>query len=223
MINIRDQGQIFRVDVDTIERIDAAGDYMCIQTGDNTLILRETMKDLEKRLDPRRFQRVHRSTIVNLDLVRQVKPHTNGECFLVLDFRGAGEGQPVVPGRGGEVRSLGFSGGGSNGAHYRTWRHFLQGRRYSQDSCLVSGNLGIGGEWGAMFPFKKDDPEGFSLFTQFKSDSDYFGPSEKPFMVNLRVDDLDAFVADLEAKGIEILGRQDEDYGRFAWIMDPMA
>ena len=85
MINIKDQGQIFRVDVDSIERIDAAGDYMCIQTGDNTLILRETMKDLEKRLDPRRFQRVHRSTIVNLDLVRQVKPHTNGECFLVLD------------------------------------------------------------------------------------------------------------------------------------------
>ena len=85
MINIKDQGQIFRVDVDTIERIDAAGDYMCIQTGENTLILRETMKDLEKRLDPRRFQRVHRSTIVNLDQVRQVKPHTNGECFLVLE------------------------------------------------------------------------------------------------------------------------------------------
>jgi len=85
LINIKDRGQIFRVDVDKIERIDAAGDYMCIYTGDNTLILRETMKDLEKRLDPRRFQRVHRSTIVNLDLVRQVKPHTNGECFLVLD------------------------------------------------------------------------------------------------------------------------------------------
>jgi two-component system LytT family response regulator len=85
MINIKDRGQIFRVDVDTIERIDAAGDYMCIYTGDNTLILRETMKDLDKRLDPRRFQRVHRSTIVNLDLVKQVKPHTNGECFLVLN------------------------------------------------------------------------------------------------------------------------------------------
>ena len=85
LINIKDRGQIFRVDVDTIERIDAAGDYMCIYTGDNTLILRETMKDLEKRLDPRRFQRIHRSTIVNLDLVKQVKPHTNGECFLVLD------------------------------------------------------------------------------------------------------------------------------------------
>jgi two-component system LytT family response regulator len=84
MINIKDRGQIFRVDVDSIEKIDAAGDYMCIYTADNTLILRETMKDLEKRLDPRRFQRVHRSTIVNLDQVKQVKPHTNGECFLVL-------------------------------------------------------------------------------------------------------------------------------------------
>ena len=85
LINIKDRGQIFRVEVETIEHIEAAGDYMCIYTGDNSLILRETMKDLERRLDPRKFQRVHRSTIVNLDQVRQVKPHTNGECFLVLD------------------------------------------------------------------------------------------------------------------------------------------
>ena len=85
LINIKDRGQIFRVDVESIERIDAAGDYMCIHTAANSLILRETMKDLEKRLDPRTFQRVHRSTIVNLDQVRQVKPHTNGECFLVLE------------------------------------------------------------------------------------------------------------------------------------------
>ena len=85
LINVKDRDQIFRVDVESIERIDAAGDYMCIYTADNSLILRETMKDLEKRLDPRTFQRVHRSTIVNLDQVRQVKPHTNGECFLVLE------------------------------------------------------------------------------------------------------------------------------------------
>jgi len=57
--------------------------------------------------------------------------------------------------------------------------------------------LGIGGEWGAMFPFKQDAPDGFSLFSQFKADTDYFGPSDKPFMVNLRVDDLDGLVADL--------------------------
>ena len=85
LINIKDRGQIFRVEVESIEHIEAAGDYMCIYTGDNSLILRETMKDLERRLDPRKFQRVHRSTIVNLDQVRQVRPHTNGECFLVLD------------------------------------------------------------------------------------------------------------------------------------------
>ena len=84
VLNIKDRGQIFRVDVADIERIDAAGDYMCIYTAEQTLILRETMKDLERRLDPRKFQRIHRSTIVNLDNVKSVKPHTNGECFLVL-------------------------------------------------------------------------------------------------------------------------------------------
>ncbi len=57
-----------------IEQIDAAGDYMCIYTGDNTLILRETMKDLEKRLDPRRFQRVHRARH------RQSRPGPAGEA-----------------------------------------------------------------------------------------------------------------------------------------------
>jgi two-component system, LytTR family, response regulator len=88
VINVKDRGQIYRVPVDDIERIDAAGDYMClhIMQGQTpqTLILRETMKDLEKRLDPKRFRRVHRSTIVNLDRVKEIKPHTNGECFLVL-------------------------------------------------------------------------------------------------------------------------------------------
>ena len=70
-------------------------------------------------------------------------------------------------------------------------------RRWYQD------NLGIGGEWGAMFPYKKDDPEGFTLYSPFKADTDYFGPSDQPFMVNLRVDDLDGVIADLEGKGID--------------------
>jgi catechol 2,3-dioxygenase-like lactoylglutathione lyase family enzyme len=82
-------------------------------------------------------------------------------------------------------------------------------------------NLGIGGEWGAMFPFKNDDPEGFALLSPFKAETDYFAPSAERFMINLRVADLDGVIVDLEAKGIEILGRQDEDYGRFAWLLDP--
>jgi catechol 2,3-dioxygenase-like lactoylglutathione lyase family enzyme len=81
--------------------------------------------------------------------------------------------------------------------------------------------LGVGGEWGAMFPFKADSADGFSLLSPFKAATDYFAPSEAPFMINLRVDDLDGMIADLAVKGVSILGRQDEDYGRFAWILDP--
>lgn len=81
--------------------------------------------------------------------------------------------------------------------------------------------LGLGGEWGIMFPWKTDaSGEAYSLLSAFKSTSDYFAPSEARFMVNLRVDDLDALLAELEAKGVEILGRQNEDYGKFAWILD---
>ena len=96
LINIKDRGQIFRVDVDTIERIDAAGDYMVIYTGENNLVLRETMKDLEKRLDPRRFQRVHRSTIVNLDLVKQVKPPHQWRMLPRPRFRRQREGIAIL-------------------------------------------------------------------------------------------------------------------------------
>ncbi|MEO7134326.1 MAG: VOC family protein [Vicinamibacterales bacterium] len=81
--------------------------------------------------------------------------------------------------------------------------------------------LGVGGEWGAMFPFNNDAADGYALLSPFKADSDYFAPSEARFMINLRVDDLDAMIAALEAKGIAILGRQDEEYGKFAWLLDP--
>jgi len=84
-LRIKDRGHISIVDVVDVEYIDAAGDYMCIHVGEKTHILRETMKTMEKRLDPKVFQRVHRSTIVNLDKVREVRPHSNGECFLTLE------------------------------------------------------------------------------------------------------------------------------------------
>jgi len=82
---IKDGQRIVRVDTEAIQWIDAAGDYMCIHAGTDTHVLRATMHDLEQRLDPRRFQRVHRSTIVNLARVREMRPHVNGEYFLVLD------------------------------------------------------------------------------------------------------------------------------------------
>ena len=85
ILPIRQGREIVRVSVASIEWIDAAGDYMCIHAGGNTHILRGTMKDLEQYLDPRLFQRVHRSTIVNLRRVKSLRAHMNGEYFLTLD------------------------------------------------------------------------------------------------------------------------------------------
>lgn len=82
---VREGGRIVRVDLDSLRWIDAAGDYMCLHTDGETLVLRATMSELERQLDPRRFARIHRSTIVNLRRVVEMRPHTNGESFLRLD------------------------------------------------------------------------------------------------------------------------------------------
>jgi two-component system LytT family response regulator len=92
---VRDGGRTVRVDMSSIRWIDAAGDYMCIHTDGpasdrntpqgETLVLRATMRDLERQLDPQRFPRIHRSTIVNARRVVEMRPHTNGEGFLLLD------------------------------------------------------------------------------------------------------------------------------------------
>ena len=84
-LTIKDGQRSVRVALDAIEWIDAAGDYMCIHAGTDTHVLRGTMHELEQRLDPRRFARVHRSTIVNLTRVKEMRPHLNGEYFLLLD------------------------------------------------------------------------------------------------------------------------------------------
>jgi two-component system, LytTR family, response regulator len=84
MLPIRVGRETIRLDVGTIDWIDAAGDYMCVHVAGQTHVLRATMKELEEMLDPQVFQRVHRSTIVNLARVRSLRPHLNGECFLKL-------------------------------------------------------------------------------------------------------------------------------------------
>ena len=71
-----------------------------------------------------------------------------------------------------------------------------------------------------VFPWRaadKDNPAE-TLFSLFPKHSQYF---ERSFMLNYRVEDLDAMVDQLQQEGVEILGRQDYDYGRFAWVMDP--
>ena len=82
---IKDGGKTTWVPQDHIEWIDAAGDYMCVHADGETYILRKTMKDLESELDPEILQRIHRSTIVNINCVKEMRSHINGEYFLTLE------------------------------------------------------------------------------------------------------------------------------------------
>lgn len=83
--NIKDRGEISLVPVDSIEWIDAAGDYMCLHTNTKTHILRETMKNMDKRLDPAIFKRIHRSTIVNINMIEKLHPSSGGKYTLILN------------------------------------------------------------------------------------------------------------------------------------------
>ena len=85
ILPIQQGRDVVRVPVASIDWIDAAGDYMCIHAGVTTHVLRGTMKELESFLDATLFQRVHRSTIVNLHRVRALRAHMNGEYFLSLE------------------------------------------------------------------------------------------------------------------------------------------
>lgn len=71
-------------------------------------------------------------------------------------------------------------------------------------------------EYGAMLT-----AAGTAVWNPFPAASDYFGPGDQPFMVNLRVEDLDALLTAMRAKGVELVGEPlDESYGKFAWVRD---
>ncbi len=91
---IKDGGETTLVPTTQIDWVDAAGDYMCVHADNETHIMRITMKQLEAKLDPAVFQRVHRSTIVNLSRVEKLIAHLNGEYHLLLT-----NGQSVKMGR----------------------------------------------------------------------------------------------------------------------------
>jgi two-component system LytT family response regulator len=72
------------VNVDEIEWIEAADYYSCIHVGAKSLMLRETIKQLAETLDPRKFIRVHRSTIVNIDRVQEILREGRSEGWVLL-------------------------------------------------------------------------------------------------------------------------------------------
>lgn len=84
--------------------------------------------------------------------------------------------------------------------------------------------LGINLEkWGgAMLKYDAPKHPPAVIWNVFPKDSDYMAPSQREFMLNFAVDDMDAFVATLTSKGVTILKRDDSDpSGKFAWIVDP--
>jgi two-component system LytT family response regulator len=84
-IAIKDHESTVLVDIDDIDWIDAAGDYMCVHVSGQTLIMRSTLKSLMSRLDLDKFKRIHRSTVVNLDRIVKATPLQKGEYILDLD------------------------------------------------------------------------------------------------------------------------------------------
>lgn len=84
VLAIKDGSEVTRVNVSAIQWVDAAGDYMCVHTTEQTHIMRKTMKELDLQLDPRKFVRVHRSAIVNINYVQKLISHISGEYHLIL-------------------------------------------------------------------------------------------------------------------------------------------
>lgn len=87
-------------------------------------------------------------------------------------------------------------------------------------------HLGIkSGEYGAVFEWRKaDEPDKkcYTAWSLFNQTTKYLDPSEKPFMINYRVENLVELIETLRLEGVEIVGGIEEfDYGKFAWIMDP--
>lgn len=70
----------------------------------------------------------------------------------------------------------------------------------------------------------KEHPErvGMTIWAPFSQDTKYFAPSVAPFMINYRVRDLHALLAELRREGVAVDDKVDEsEFGRFAWVMDP--
>lgn len=87
-------------------------------------------------------------------------------------------------------------------------------------------HLGIeSSPYGAVFEWRhKDNPnkEGNTAWNPFPADTQYFNPSKQEFMINYRVENLEALLVLLKEEGVTIVGDMESfDYGKFAWIMDP--
>jgi two-component system, LytTR family, response regulator len=83
-IAIKSSGRTYFVRINDIDWIEAAGNYVRLHVGKEDHLLRETLAALEKKLDAGKFVRIHRSTIVNLERIRELQPHFHGDYVITL-------------------------------------------------------------------------------------------------------------------------------------------
>ncbi len=81
---VKTTGRVLFVRVEEIDWIEAYDNYVRLHTGGKAHLLRQTMNELAASLNPAQFARIHRSTIVNLDRIRELQPQFNGEALVVL-------------------------------------------------------------------------------------------------------------------------------------------
>jgi two-component system LytT family response regulator len=81
---IKTHGRIFFLKTSEIDWIEAAGNYVSLHVKKESYLLRETIGGMESQLDPAKFPRIHRSQIVNLDRIRELRPWSHGEYHVIL-------------------------------------------------------------------------------------------------------------------------------------------
>lgn len=81
---IKAGGRAFFLKTDEIDWIEAEGKYVRLHVGKESYLLREAMGSMESQLDPKKFPRIHRSTIVNIERVRELQPWFHNEYRVIL-------------------------------------------------------------------------------------------------------------------------------------------
>ena len=83
-VAIKASGRVYFLKVEEIDWVESAGDYLTLHAGTKTHLIRETMEKFHAKLDPRRFMRIHRSTIVNIERIKDIQPFFKGDYVITL-------------------------------------------------------------------------------------------------------------------------------------------
>ncbi len=81
---IKASGRIYFLETTEIDWIEAEGNYVSVHSGKKSHLLRETISSLEAQLDPKKFLRIHRSSIVRIDRIQELQPWFHGEYRIIL-------------------------------------------------------------------------------------------------------------------------------------------